>query len=296
MLTWKHVSHPSFLKTAEYCSELMEGATLLLKNAEYRDSRILQLFEKASSSKSLEYPRPRTVGLISDSGVGKSSLINALLDTPDVALSGASGEACTNVITKYHQARPSQNAPFTAEIAFFEPSSIQRILVTHLGWYYRYVHRPDEIIDQETMDEIKAHGETAIETFQALFADRDEFSDDERTNDFLEQTKCASDPEMLRIFSGWIQNSMSKCGAAGGIVHRSASATEELASEIEQFVKPCRHVLDENDCHVPSLWPLVKKVRYSVLAQVDIDKADQNKGVPGFAATGAWPNHSRSPR
>ena len=104
--------HPSFLKAVRYCSELMEGAAPVPKNAEYKDTRILQLPEKASNSTKFEYPKPRIVGLIGDSGVGKSSLINCLLDTPDIALSGANGEACTNVITEYHQAQPSQRTVF----------------------------------------------------------------------------------------------------------------------------------------------------------------------------------------
>ena len=60
---------------------------------------------------------------------------------------------------------------------------------------------------------------------------------------------------MLHQLCGWIQESISQYGAEGGILRRSAYAPEELANEIERFVKSCKHLLDENDCHVPSLWP-----------------------------------------
>lgn len=254
--------HPSFVKAQRYCSELMEDAALLLKNAEYRDSRVLQLLEKASNSQSLEYPKPRTVGLMGDSGVGKSSLINCLLDAPDIALSGANGGACTNVITEYHQAQPSQEAPFMAEISLFEPSRVQHTLKVHLGSFYRYAHGSIEAMDQEEIDDLHAHVTTALETFQALFADREEFSNEERTKEFLEQAHSESDPKMLQQLYGWIQESISKCGAEGGIIRRTAYAPEELASETERFVTTCKHFFDENDCHVPSLWPLIKAVRY----------------------------------
>lgn len=253
--------HPSFVKAERYCSELMEDATLVLKNADYRDTRVLQLLEKASNGQNLEYPKPRKVGLMGDSGVGKSSLINSLLDTPDIALSGANGEACTNVITEYHQAQPSQKAPFMAEIALFESHSVQRMLKTHLGSYYGYVHGSVETMDQEAIDELNAHVSTALETFQALFANREAFSNEQRTKEFLEQAQSPSDPNMLEKLFGWVQDSISKCGAEGGIVRRSAYAPEELASGIEQFVKSCKHLVDENDCYIPSLWPLVHVVR-----------------------------------
>ena len=253
--------HPSFLKAVKYCSELMEGAALVLKNAEYKDTRILQLLEKASNSTKFEYPKPRIVGLIGDSGVGKSSLINSLLDTPDIALSGANGEACTNVITEYHQAQPSQKAPFMVEITLFEPATVQHILKTHLGIYYRHIHESCENMDQEELDELNAHVETAIETFQALFANRDEFSDEGRTKEFLEQAQLASDPKVLQTLYRWIEEYISRCDAEGGIIRRSAYAPEELASEIEPFVKSCKHLRDENDYHVPSLWPLIKQVK-----------------------------------
>lgn len=258
--------HPSFVKAERYCSEMMEGAALVLKNADYKDTRILQLLEKALNSTKLEYPRPRKVGLIGDSGVGKSSLINCLLDTPDIALSGASGEACTNVITEYHQAQPSQKTPFMAEIALFEPTYIQRTLEFHVRWYYRHVHGSVETMDQEAIDELHAHIETAIETFQALFADREEFSDEERMKEFLEQAQSASDPKMLQTLFGWVQETISRFGAEGGIIRRSAYAPEELASEIEPFIKSCKHLRDENDCQIPSLWPLIRQVRYLPVA------------------------------
>ena len=288
--------HPSFIKAEKYCSDLMEEAALVLKNGEYKDTRILQLLRKSSNGQKLEYPKPRIVGLMGDSGVGKSSLINSLLDVPDIALSGANGEACTNVITEYQQALPSQKTPFMAEITLFEPSTVRRMLETHLGQYYSYLHPLTETMDQEAIDELNAHVSTAFEILQELFANREEFSNEERTIEYLERAQSASDPKMLHQLCGWIQESISKCGAEDGIIRRSAYAPEELAKEIERFVKTCKHLLDENDCHVPSLWPLVRTVRYVPRCLIIIDKAKMIKGVLRFGVTEAWSDNRRSSR
>ena len=44
----------------------------------------------------------RTVGLVGDSGVGKSSLLNSLLDYRSLARTTNNGAACTCVVTEYH--------------------------------------------------------------------------------------------------------------------------------------------------------------------------------------------------
>lgn len=67
--------HPSFLKVEQHCKELVRDTIALLRNAEYKDPRILQLTQKALESLDINYPPARKIGLMGDSGVGKSYVL-----------------------------------------------------------------------------------------------------------------------------------------------------------------------------------------------------------------------------
>jgi putative ribosome biogenesis GTPase RsgA len=62
-------------------------ATVLSKSALYREngSHIQTLYRQATELSNFQLPSSRIVGLVGDSGVGKSSLINSLLDKIDLA-------------------------------------------------------------------------------------------------------------------------------------------------------------------------------------------------------------------
>ena len=71
--------------------------------------------ERLAAVPSLEHVR---VALIGNPGTGKSSLINSLLDTPDIAMTGASGSACTNVAVEFSSASLGQSSKYLAEVHF----------------------------------------------------------------------------------------------------------------------------------------------------------------------------------
>ena len=95
--------HPSFIKAEKLCVQLLDDLAQMLKSTDYKDAKLIDLYEQAMIKQTITYPKPRRIGVVGDSGVGsdfgslrivaltkgligKSSLINSLLDTPELAL------------------------------------------------------------------------------------------------------------------------------------------------------------------------------------------------------------------
>ena len=134
----------------------------------------------------------------------------------------------------------------------------------HLEAYYEYHFSRQDEISEDELETAELDAGTALKVFQALFADREEFRDQDRAQDFLRTAKSSSDIAILSDFAIWIENMISLVGSDGGIVHRSSDTTEDLAFNLEAFVGN-NPTLEDEDGETfeasPSLWPIVKIVR-----------------------------------
>lgn len=63
--------HPSFLNVEKLCAELLEESAQMLKNAEYKDAKLSDIQEQATAKQTVHCPKPRRIGMVGDSGVGK---------------------------------------------------------------------------------------------------------------------------------------------------------------------------------------------------------------------------------
>lgn len=288
--------HPSFSKVEKYCGELLTDAAELLKKSDYQDSRLLELGKHAELHQTLRFPRQRIIGLVGDSGVGrlprivslseitdyslgKSSLINSILDSPEIApqvrlklsgffiadwgtFKGADGSACTCVITEYRQAWPHQNSPFMAEIVLFLPEQIKTMLTDHFKAYFRYHMESHEELDEEALDEMEIHLTTAFDSFKAIFADRPEFQNEDTIRDFFGRSGSSDEKKIVATLVSWVEQVLLKNGAENGHIYLTADTASELTSKMEPCIKTSSAVVDsEEDSLRPSLWPMVRVVR-----------------------------------
>lgn len=172
---------------------------------------------------------------------------------------GSTGSSCTNVVTEIRKALPGQRKPFAAEILLFDEAERRSIIQKHVENYYQYFVESQEDLDRALVDNNKLHAMTALETFRALFCDRDEFLDDRCATAFLKNLKSGKDKQVLLKLHGWTDTLLSTLHAENGIVCRDAHTMEELSEQIEPFTRtPC--VLNE-DSSAPAPWPLVRIVR-----------------------------------
>lgn len=143
----------------------------------------------------------------------------------------------------------------------FNHNTIRVILQVHLEKYYKYNFESRDDLDQEALDELNAESTTALETFQALFLNRDQFKNENSANRYIQKASSACDKDILEQLYQWVHESISKSGAQNGIILRSADAPDELANNIARFVKTCPDSVDDEGYSLPSLWPIVEVVR-----------------------------------
>ncbi|KAL8829118.1 MAG: hypothetical protein Q9170_006308 [Blastenia crenularia] len=260
--------HPSFAKVEGYHEHLLDVAARTLETSNYHDSFTDCLLENIKDRRTIKYPEAQVVGVVGDSGVGliilgKSSLINAILDTPDLALTGATGAACTCVITEFRQALPAQTTAFNAEIVLFDQERVKSMLKAHLQDYWHGNMEDKEEFDPDALEAARIQSDTAIEVFRTLFADRYWFQDEARMHTYLGAMSSPSDTAILARLLHWTEELVHTCGATNRSICRSAETASNLSERIEPFVKVG---VNSELINSPSVWPIVKVVRIGLKA------------------------------
>ncbi|KAI0481373.1 hypothetical protein GGR56DRAFT_316915 [Xylariaceae sp. FL0804] len=210
------------------------------------DSTIKRLYETASSLAHFRCPSTRIVGFVGDSGVGKSSLLNSLLDRRDLARTTNNGAACTCVVTEYHYQMSNE---FAVEIELFEQEEIAKQLQDALQ-DYRHFHLNSHSMEGDERRASEERAAIAIDTFRAMFGSR--LSDES----FLVRLPMAA---ILDTFHGWVNDGHSLRGSRREV--RSSLGFEEcseLLMELTSVTAP----------DSPATWPYVKKIKVFLNAHI----------------------------
>ncbi|KAL5613158.1 hypothetical protein FOVSG1_002221 [Fusarium oxysporum f. sp. vasinfectum] len=131
---------PEFQGAFRDAKQLMSNVQSVLGSSnihEGSESTMRKLHEEAGKLAAFEYPATRTVGFVGDSGVGKSSLLNSLLDTKGLAR-----------------------------------TELQDQLGKLLQVYRTFELHRDEITDAAERQDMEANARVAKDTFQAMFRGR----------------------------------------------------------------------------------------------------------------------------
>ncbi|KAL4991483.1 hypothetical protein BDW68DRAFT_142463 [Aspergillus falconensis] len=215
-------------------------------------SDIGALYKQVESTSKFEYPETRIVGFIGDSGVGKSSLINSLLDHEGLARSSGNGEACTSVVTEFRQTDETHPHPFTIEVDFMNTDELKELLQELLRDYrMRHTRAFDEVTEQKESERITALARRALATLNSLFK-----NEADMTEEFLSNEAPHAEELILTRLEEW---------ALAGLDHRPGGR-EALHHRIEaRDIYHCRENIDiftvASRPGKPALWPFVKLIR-----------------------------------
>ncbi|KAK4249146.1 hypothetical protein C7999DRAFT_39705 [Corynascus novoguineensis] len=229
-------------------TEVLGSSTLPLEP----DSVIRSLRDKAEELSHFRCPPTRTVGLVGDSGAGKSSLLNSLLDFHGLARTSNSGAACTCVVTEY---RHHDSADFVVDVVVFTEDELQDQFRNMVHAYrYNYFHSADMESQEERLhwaDQAKL----ASDTFKAMFGDR-----------FTADLLCSvnSETRIVRTLLRWAVDSSPIRDIDKHAVKNSLEDCSELLMKLTS---------DHGAAHGPAHWPYIKNI------SVHLDSYIVSKGL-----------------
>ena len=142
---------------------------------------------------------------------------------------------------------------------FFDGEKRRSVLRCHVDDYFKFHSERREDLDRETLDEYENRYNTALEVFQALFADRKEFTDEHSTARFLDDGRNKGNKHLLDRIITWADALVSTYKMKDGSVRRQAYTVAELADHVEPFTKTVSTL--DGEFPSPSPWPLVEVVR-----------------------------------
>lgn len=204
------------------------------------DSTMRKLFEEATELIRFKCPNTRTVGFVGDSGVGKSSLINSLLDIKGLARTSGSGAACTCVVTEYHY---SASPGFVIEVEYFQREELEKQISELLESYRHYHLSYDELSDDEERRFFEEKAGVARDTFTAMF--RVQLRNNE---DFLLETEDEQD--VLEQLMSWVD-----------VSPHSTMAKETLADAETCSQRLNELTSDPGSLNAQAMWPFIHRIK-----------------------------------
>ncbi|OBT58322.1 hypothetical protein VE04_00743 [Pseudogymnoascus sp. 24MN13] len=211
--------------------------------ANNEENNLRPILTLAEELRNYQSPVEFSIGVVGDSGVGKSSLINSLLNVQRLAKAGADGTACTSAATEYRKKRTSDPDAYNVEIECMDEGEIDGLLrqraVDHGQYHLRDLDHPLANSEEEVLQK---KAKVAWDTLMAAFGNTPgctevRFQDQAISIDYIQRE--------VRAWKDGIQWPVG-FNAPGVLIH--SAVPEDCVSGIDTFLRG-------------RIWPFVKVVR-----------------------------------
>lgn len=232
---------PAFQRRLSQARSILQDLTRVLSSSPVLlepDSTIKRHYEEAETLRNFRPLSGRTVGLVGDSGVGKSSLINCLLDKDSLARTTGKGAACTCVVTEYHFHAADH---FLIDVEMFSEDELYEQLDELLGSYRAF--------KSGVGGESKEKADIAMDTFKCMF--RGKLQDEAWI--LNESEDVVSDQ-----FKMWAKQTR----RLGPPNRQTVQTLEECSSLLVPLSS------EPNDPLQSSVWPYIRKIKVYLRAHI----------------------------
>ncbi|EAQ83066.1 hypothetical protein CHGG_10884 [Chaetomium globosum CBS 148.51] len=246
--------------TAQFQSTLREGLEIAkdtlreLKKLDGHfpgDPDLKKLLNDAYQLSAFEGSDTKTIAVLGDSGEGKSSLINSLLDFPGIAKTGDIGSACTSVVTEYRQKTREHTAPITIEVEHLSAQAIEDV-IGELVWNYRQLYLPRIVAEGPSGSDYarcQRESDQAWSAMEAAFGHHQAF-----TEEMLQDMSEGALERVTEKLVAWSRE-LEWPGGADGFWRSTAENAEECVEKTSVFMQD-------------RYWPFTKVIRVYLNAQV----------------------------
>ncbi|KAI9933211.1 hypothetical protein MW887_007683 [Aspergillus wentii] len=234
-------------------------------------SNLASLYEKVRALDELECPETRTVGFIGDSGVGKSRLINSLLDI-DLARSSGDGAACTSVVTEFRNVDALHPNRYTIEVDYMNTDEVKELL-EELLQSFRMYHTDSfrEVTTPEEQQRVRDLSTRAWSSLSSMFRDQPEL-----TVEFLANENNGALPNILDRLHQWSASSFRRRPGGTALSYSiSPMSLEECRTHLDMLT------MDPHEEGEVAIWPFIKLIKVylrSPILRTGLVLAD----LPGF--------------
>ncbi|KAK3709592.1 hypothetical protein LTR37_010813 [Vermiconidia calcicola] len=274
--------HPRFLEICDRLKNMAKEAQGVLRTQTCRSKDVQDLRSRVEEVLDIPEPDRPMIGLLGDTGSGKSSLVNSLTDIPDLAGALDGGESCTYVVTLYQKALPSQGCDFSATIEYFDLPTVGKLLANCLDDWFLYYFEFDEGWTNEARQQYYRRARTCLLTFMAIFCGTNDFQTENMAAERLNRlVKKGYDREKeVGLYVNAAAKVLAPKKQDDGKYRDYLEAEDQ--EELRELTDPL--LTESSSPEEVTLWPFVKKVNVGVRGSRILDRftvAD----LPGISDT-----------
>ncbi|KAF2116450.1 hypothetical protein BDV96DRAFT_52664 [Lophiotrema nucula] len=287
-------THPAFTLAEKIGHEVAELLWAVMDKSGQTDPDLKNIQVELEKNQDPKYGTNLRVGLIGNSGVGKSSVANSSVGIENLSISADDGDSCTYVVIEFCYIAPMQDASYQAEIEFFcKEAGIQMVNQMFAHYVKNAMARDREAAQNngdeyfEENDEEDGNAKTALQNFLSMFKDQSDFANEAAARAFLSKATSPTDYKLLHQLHTWTENIRRRfLPNDSDTVIIGSNDISDLVDKVLPFTRSVPYASFNDEPLGYSPWPLVNIIR--IRLEHPLLKGLSLLDMPGVSDSNQW--------